>query len=241
MIQLQTLTKQYPDGTFAIDDISLEIQEGEFCVLLGPSGAGKSTLLKLLNGMVTPSKGSITINGKTLLPKALKEIRSIISTIHQNFNLVTRMSVEKNVLAGALSKVSLLRALFGVFPQPLRRKACDLIASVGLEEKHLYRRVVELSGGQQQRVGIARAFILDPSIVLADEPVASLDPNISRNVLSILRNAAQRNNTTVLCSLHQVDLAKEFGERIIGVNKGKIVFDGTPELLTQQDLEKIYA
>jgi len=241
MIQFQSLSKQYSDGTFAIRDISLNINEGEFCILLGSSGAGKSTLLKLLNGMVSITSGNIHVRDTELTSKTLKSIRSEIATIHQDFNLVSRLNVEKNVLSGALSQVSLLRSFTNCFPTELRRKACDIISSVGLEEKHLNRKASDLSGGQQQRVGIARAFILDPSIVLADEPVASLDPKVSRSVLTILSEAAKRNNTTVLCSLHQVDLAMEFGERIIGINGGKVVFDGLPKEIGEDDLKKIYA
>lgn len=240
MIEFESLSKVYPDGARAVNDVSFSIPEGQFCVLLGPSGAGKSTLLKLCNRLTDPTSGKVIVDGLEVTPKTVREARSQIAMIHQHFNLVPRLSVEKNVLTGALQQVPMWRALLHLFPTPLRRKACELLASVGLDESHLNKRACEVSGGQQQRTGIARAFILDPKIVLADEPVASLDPKISRDVLEILFRAARERGTTVLCSLHQVDLAEEFGDRIVAMKQGEIVFDGKPGELTSEVLIEIY-
>lgn len=240
MLKLNSVSKQFSDGTFAVNKLSLEIPEGQICVLLGSSGAGKSTLLKMINGMIYPTSGSIEVDGIQLSPKSLKSIRFKIATIHQSFSLIPRLSVEKNIISGALGEIGFLRALFHVFPLNLRKKACELMHSVGLKEKHLNRKAAALSGGQQQRVGIARAFILSPSIVLADEPVASLDPLVSRSVLGILSNAANERKATVICSLHQVDLAKEFADRIIGIKGGEIVFDRFPKDISELDLQRLY-
>ena len=151
------------------------------------------------------------------------------------------MSVAGNVLAGLLPVVSTGRALLGWFTPEHRAKACALLERVGLDPKHLQRRAGELSGGQQQRVGIARAFMLDPEVVLADEPVASLDPKISRDILTLVREAARERNTTVLCSLHQVDLAREFADRIVGMRDGRVVFDGAPAEFTDERVQQLYA
>jgi phosphonate transport system ATP-binding protein len=221
-------TKKFASGLAAMDGVSLDVPKGQFCVLLGPSGAGKSTLLRSVNGLTELTSGHVEVGGRTLSPRTLGSIRSEVGMIHQQFHLVGRLSVLTNVLTGALSQVSTLRALLGSFPETDRRKACRLLADVGLEEEHLYRHASQLSGGQQQRVAIARAFILDPKVVLADEPVASLDQASSGVVLELLRETSARRGTTVLCSLHQVDLARRFADRIVGLRRGKVVYDGLP-------------
>jgi len=160
--------------------------------------------------------------------------------IHQQFNLVTRASVAANVLSGALPVVATWRAILQWYPKRYRDKACRLLEEVGLEPQHLQRRVSDLSGGQQQRVGIARAFMLDPVLLLADEPVANLDPRTSREILELLRRQSYQHRTTVLCSLHQVDLAREFADRIIALREGQIVYDGIPADLTDSTLEGVY-
>lgn len=241
MIEFHNLTKTWPDGTHALSDINLQVPHGQFCVVLGPSGAGKSTLLRAVNGLMRPSKGRVRIDGTELTPATERQLRKRVAMIHQHFNLTLRMSVAANVLAGLLPVVSTVRALFGWFTPEQRNRACTMLSGVGLNPKHLLRRAGELSGGQQQRVGIARAFMLDPEVVLADEPVASLDPKISRDILGLIRDAARARNTTVLCSLHQVDLAREFGDRIVGMRDGRVVFDGTPEEFTDEMVERLYA
>lgn len=241
MIEFLNISKTWPDGTRALSDISLTVPRGQFCVLLGPSGAGKSTLLRAVNGLMRPCAGRVVIDGTELTPATERELRQRVAMIHQHFNLTLRMSVAGNVLAGVLPKVSVSRALLGWFSPAHRARACTLLAGVGLDPKHLQRRAGELSGGQQQRVGIARAFMLDPEVVLADEPVASLDPKISRDILALIRDAARQRNTSVLCSLHQVELAREFGDRIVGMCDGRIVFDGAPAALTDDVVERLYA
>lgn len=241
MIEFHNISKTWPDGTRALSDISLVVPRGQFCVVLGPSGAGKSTLLRAANGLMRPSAGRVVIDGTELNPATERELRQRVAMIHQHFNLTLRMSVSGNVLAGLLPKVSIGRALMGWFTPAHRARACTLLAGVGLAPEHLQRRAGELSGGQQQRVGIARAFMLNPEMVLADEPVASLDPKISRDILTLIRDAARERNTSVLCSLHQVNLAREFGDRIVGMRDGRIVFDGTPAEFTDDVVERLYA
>lgn len=241
MIKLEKLTKRYPDGTVAMCDIDLHLPKGQFCVLLGPSGAGKSTLLRSLNGLTESSSGRIVFDGGVISSRAdVRHMQRRVAMIHQTFNLVPRLTVLTNVLSGLLNRVPTPFALLGLFPHERKREACRLIDSVGLGEEHIYRRATGLSGGQQQRVGIARAFIGDPEVVLADEPVASLDPRISRDILCLLRDASRARGATVLCSLHQVDLAKEFADRIVAMKAGRIVFDGLPQELTDEVLTAIY-
>lgn len=240
MIRFDAVSKVWPDGTQAVADVSLEIPRGQFCVILGPSGAGKSTLLRAVNGLMKPTRGSVAIDGVALSPSSERTLRRRVAMIHQHFNLTNRMSVAGNVLAGLLPVVPTLRALLGWFTPEHRVKACRLLDQVGLSPAHLRRRAGDLSGGQQQRVGIARAFMLDPEVVLADEPVASLDPKISRDILTLIRDAARERGTTVLCSLHQIDLAREFGDRIVGMRDGRVVFDGPPAELTDQRVRALY-
>lgn len=240
MIHFYNIHKQWPDGTQALSDLSLTIPRGQFCVILGPSGAGKSTLLRAVNGLMKPTHGEVRIDDIVLSPSTQRQLRRRVAMIHQHFNLTSRLSVAANVLSGMLPVVSTARALSGWFNLEHRRKACGLIERVGLSPTHLKRRAGDLSGGQQQRVGIARAFMLDPEVVLADEPVASLDPKISRDILTLIRDAARERNTTVLCSLHQIDLAREFGDRIVGMRDGRIIFDGTPAEFTDERVQALY-
>jgi len=221
--------KAFSTDAVAVDDVSFEVPRGQFCVVLGSSGAGKSTMLRMVNGMVEPSSGYVEFDGVKVDRKSLRTIQPRVGMVHQQFNLVPRLSVLNNILAGALPRISNFAAMLGLFPDPLRRKACRLLAEVGLGEEHLYRRAANLSGGQQQRVAIARAFILEPILVLADEPVASLDEETSRVILQLLREESRQHEATVLCSLHQVDLAIEFADRIVGMSHGKVVFDGPPD------------
>lgn len=240
MLELQNVSRVFQDGTRAIDKVSLKIDRGEFCVLLGPSGAGKSTLMGMINGLVLPSEGSVVLWGEELNRDNIKEFQRRVSMVHQQLHLVPRLSVLHNILTGTLADTSMWRSLLNLFPEKNRRKACQLLEEVGLEEKHVYRRAMALSGGEQQRVAIARAFMRNPSIVLADEPVASLDPGISRNVLSLLKKNARQYDATVLCSLHQVEYALEFADRIIGLRQGQLIFDGPPAQLDQQALTELY-
>lgn len=240
MLKFNSVTKVFGDSVVALDQVDFVVPEAEFCVLLGPSGAGKSTLLKMINGLVEPSRGEIVFDGRRLTPESLEPIRSRIGMVHQQLHLVERLSVIGNVLSGALPEISTWRSLLNLFPESYQRKACRLLEQVGLDESQLYRRTSTLSGGQQQRVAIARAFMLDPDVLLADEPVASLDPVISRSILQLLKSTAKERGATALCSLHQVELALEIADRIIGLNKGRVVYDGPPEELTLDVLNLIY-
>jgi len=241
MIELQDVSKTWPDGTRALSDVRLRVPRGQFCVVLGPSGAGKSTLLRSINGLVTPTSGRVLIDGVELNSRTQRQLRRRVAMIHQHFNLTLRMSAAANVLAGLLPAVSTPRALTGWFTSAHRRKACALLERVGLDPLHLHRRAGDLSGGQQQRVGIARALVLDPEVVLADEPVASLDPRISREILELIRSAARERNVTVLCSLHQVEYARAFADRVVGMREGRVMFDGVPGQLTDGHVREIYA
>ena len=240
MLRFDSVGMRYADGTVALGTVTLHIPRGQFCVVLGSSGAGKSTLLRMANGLVVPTRGAVHVDGVRVAPSTLAVLRPRIGMIHQQFNLVLRATVAENVLAGALPAMPTWRALLGLFTDEARRKACELVESVGLQEQHLFRRVSELSGGQQQRVGIARAFMLDPPLVLADEPVASLDPQTSHDVLSLLRTQARERGTTVLCSLHQVELACEFADRIVALRHGTVVFDGAPGAFDPRVFDAIY-
>ena len=240
MINFDNISKAYPDGTVALDGVTFEVPKGQFCVLLGHSGAGKSTVLRLVNGLVEPTEGSIVVDGTTISPDTLQSVRRKVSMIHQEFNLSGRSSVATNVMSGALTDVPHIMALIGWFPTAIRRKCCELVERVGLSEQHLKRRTSALSGGQQQRVGIARSLMLDPLVILADEPIASLDPSASREILAHLRSIAKERGCTIVCSLHQVELAKEFADRIVGIEAGRVVFDLLPQDVDETTLGLIY-
>jgi phosphonate transport system ATP-binding protein len=239
-LSFENLRKVYPDGVAALDGVSAEVPRGQFCVVLGPSGSGKSTLLRVVNGLTDLTSGRMQLGDTVLDHASLRVIRRKVAMVHQQFNLVERASVASNVLSGAVAEVPFWRIALGWYPDALRQRACEVVERVGLDEIHLPRRAAALSGGQQQRVGIARAFLLRPEVILADEPVASLDPAISREVLGLLREAAREQGATVLCSLHQTDLAREFADRIIGMRSGRVVFDGPPHLFDDRAEAELY-
>lgn len=240
-IRFDGVSKRFPDGTEALREVSFAVPRGEFCVLLGPSGSGKSTLLRMVDGLATPTAGQVLIDGVAISPSTLKGVRLRVAMIHQHFGLVTRASVAENMIGGALAAIPTWRALSGAYPAQFKQKACELLAAVGLGPEHLTRRAGELSGGQQQRVGIARALMLEPEIIVADEPVASLDPRISRDILDLLRAAAKARGATVLCSLHQVDLAMDFADRIVALRRGQVAFEGPSENLGPTLVADLYA
>lgn len=239
-IRFDAVSKVWPDGTRALDQVSLTVPAGQFCVLLGHSGAGKSTFLRCVNGLEMPTGGGVHVNDRVVEPASLRDLRRRIAMVHQHFALVPRASGAANAMAGAVSALPLWRVVTGLYPASLEQRVCELFRAVGLEEAHLTRRAERLSGGQQQRLGLARAFMLDPALILADEPVASLDPSISRDVLSLLRGQARMRGTTVLCSLHQLDLARDFADRIVALHRGRVIFDGPPQALQERDLAVIY-
>lgn len=240
MIKVRGLTKRY--GEFnALRGIDLDVAPGEFLVVLGPSGAGKSTLLRCINRLTDPTHGDIHVDGQLVTPDraSLRKLRLKVAMIFQHYNVVPRLSVQKNVLTGRLGAVPSLLSWLQIFPRTDIAIASECLRRVELEEK-AELRTDTLSGGQKQRVGIARALAQKPKVILADEPVASLDPKTSRTVLSYLKQASQELGITVVCNLHQIEYAREFGERIVGVSAGRIVFEGGPAELTEDVLHRIY-
>ena len=240
LLRLQGIGKRFADGTVGLADIDLTLPRGQFCVLLGASGAGKSTLLRVINGLLAPTEGSVWLDGERLPHGRPRRRRGRMATIHQGVDLVPRLSVLGNVLTGAIGEMRAPVALLGGFGHARKRRACALLREVALEPGQLYRRASTLSGGQQQRVGIARAFMGAPLLVLADEPVASLDPHISADILALLQRAAREHGATVLCSLHQVELARRFADRLVGMRGGRIVFDSAMDALDEAALGALY-
>jgi len=240
VIKIRGLTKRF--GAFeALKGIDLDVKPGEFLVVLGPSGAGKSTLLRCINRLAEPTSGEIHIDGQLLKPDAasLRRLRCQVAMIFQHYNVVPRLSVQKNVLTGRLGAMPSVLSWLQIFPRKDVEIALECLRRVELQDK-AELRTDTLSGGQKQRVGIARALAQQPKIILADEPVASLDPKTSRTVLNYLKQASRELGISVVCNLHQVDYAREFGERIVGVSGGRIVFEGGPDQLTGDVLHRIY-
>ena len=236
------LSKRFPNGTQALYDVSVDIYAGEFLVIIGTSGAGKSTFLRSINGLVRPSGGSITYQGLDLCTAkgvALRRARRQMGMIFQQFNLVKRMSVLQNVLVGRLGYQSGWRTLVPLFRQRDVDLALDALERVGIADK-AYVRADSLSGGQQQRVAIARALAQQPSLMLADEPVASLDPETSITVLDDLRRINREQGITTIVNLHQLDFAREYADRVIGFKQGRLVFDGRPDELDRNVYERVY-
>ena len=233
------LSKTFPNGTRALRDVSLELKLGEFNVVLGPSGSGKTTLLRTINRLVEPSSGNVLIDGTAINQENQQEIRAKISMVFQHFNLIGNLSALNNVLTGLLSKKSPFSSIFYLFDRQQKLLALEALDQVGLLSK-AFVRTDQLSGGQQQRVGIARAIVKKPLLMLADEPVASLDPMISYQVLSLLKEISLSQGITVLCNLHQVEFALRFADRIIGLAEGRIVIDKHVKDVDGEYIHKIY-
>ncbi len=238
-ISIKSVSKRFPNGFLALKGVDAEIKRGSFTVILGPSGAGKSTLLRLMNGLETPTTGAVRIGGDVVDGQKMRSIRSKVAMVFQQFNLVDRLSVVTNVLTGRLAHRSWVGSVFYLFRKDDMQIAQEALARVALLDK-AWSRADKLSGGQQQRVGIARALAQRPEVILADEPVASLDPVSSEEIMALLREICDRDGITVVVNLHQVELARRFADRIIGMNSGEIVFDGSPEQMTQAALRTIY-
>lgn len=240
MIRIRGLTKRYGDFE-ALKGIDLDVAPGEFLVVLGPSGAGKSTLLRCINRLAEPTAGEIHVDGVLAKPDSasLRRLRRQVAMIFQHYNVVPRLSVEKNVLTGRLGSMPAALSWLQLFPRKDVEIARECLRRVELEDK-AGLRTDTLSGGQKQRVGIARALAQQPKIILADEPVASLDPKTSRTVLNYLKQASRELGISVICNLHQIEYAREFGERIVGVSAGRVVFEGGPDQLTDDVLHRIY-
>jgi len=239
-LEFHAVSQSFTSGTRALDNVSLDIGAESFTVLLGPSGSGKTTLLRSAAGLNTPDAGEIRVAGESITGRNLKAARRRMGMVHQDFGLSERLTTAQNVMAGAASSIGWVRVLFQAYPRAVRLKACQLLARVGLDEVQANRRAGTLSGGQRQRVGIARALINNPLVILADEPVASLDPATAQEIMALLREAAGERGAAVLCSLHQIDLARRFADRIVGLNHGQIVFDGPPADLTPGALAIIF-
>jgi phosphonate transport system ATP-binding protein len=242
MLRVEHLTKVYDDGTVALRDVSFEVSDGEFLAVIGLSGSGKSTLLRCINRLIDPTEGRILWNDEDITAASHEDMRKIrrrIGMVFQHFNLVSRSKVVTNVLAGRLGYTSPALALVNRFSKPDRDRAIDQLARVGLETKS-GNRAAELSGGQQQRVGIARAMMQQPEMILADEPVASLDPVLAHSIMQILETINQEDGVTVLCSLHFLDLVHRYGQRVIALNEGQLVFQGLPAEIDDQKFKDIY-
>ena len=242
LLSIEHLVKVYPSGTRAVDDVSLQIQPGEFVVLIGLSGSGKSTLLRTINRLVEPTGGRILLAGVDVTAASgdeLRRIRRRIGMIFQQFNLVRRTSVLSNVLAGRLGYRSPWRTVVSRPSGKDIELAFDNLHRVGILDK-AYARADALSGGQQQRVGIARALMQQPELMLADEPVASLDPATSHSVMKYLEEINKKDGITVICSLHFLSLARRYGTRVVALRGGTVAFDGKPAEIDERRFKEIY-
>jgi phosphonate transport system ATP-binding protein len=241
MLVIERLVKDYPGNVRALDDVSLTVPDGEFVVLIGLSGSGKSTLLRCINRLVEPTSGRILLDDVDITAARAADLRAIrrnIGMIFQQFNLVRRSSVLTNVLTGRLGYVSPWQSVMNHFGEEDFRRALINLERVGLQER-AHQRADRLSGGQQQRVGIARALMQEPRIMLADEPVASLDPATSHSVLKYLQQI-NREGMTVICSLHFLSLARTYGTRVVALKGGRLMFDGLPSEIDERRFKDIY-
>lgn len=242
MLTIDRLSKTYDGGEEALDDVSFTVSGTSIVAIIGPSGAGKSTLIRCINRLVEPTEGSVSLDGTAITAlgdSELRESRRDMAMVFQEYNLVERLTVMENVLSGRLGYVSFWQAFRRNFPEEDVRHARELLATVGMSDQ-INSRVDELSGGQRQRVGVARALVQNPKILLADEPTSSLDPENSRILMNMITELAQKENIPVLVNLHDVHLAREHADRIIGLSEGRVVFDGSPEQLDQAAQDHIY-
>ena len=239
MLEIKNLQKIFPGGTAALNNVSFNVAKGEFIVVLGPSGSGKTTLLNSINGLIESTAGSIILDGQNVNFKKPAIARQNIGMVFQGFNLVKNLSVINNVLSGMLDKCHPVASLLYLFSKEQKLRGLECLDKVGLLSK-AYMRADKLSGGQQQRVGIARAIARSPLVILADEPVASLDPIIAFQVLSLLKEISAAQGITVICNLHQVDLALRFADRVIGLSDGNVVLDAPVGAITPDYIHDIY-
>jgi phosphonate transport system ATP-binding protein len=239
MLEVNNLKKTFDNGSPALKGINLKIKKGEFVSILGPSGSGKTTLLRIINGLETITGGEIYFDKILVNEKSIQKVQKKTGMIFQEFNLVNNLTALNNVLTGLLNESNKFLSLFYIFSKKQKIEALRSLETVGLLNKS-YNRSDELSGGQRQRVGIARAIIKKPILLLADEPVASLDPKAANLILSLLKKINQEYGTTILCNLHQVDLAKKYSDRILGLMDGKVIFDENSFNINNKFLDKLY-
>ena len=242
MIEFAHAGKTYPNGVRGLKDVNLKIEQGEFVAIIGLSGAGKSTLIRTINRMIDATEGRVVVDGvdvMTLKGKALRRFRRHIGMIFQSFNLVTRTTAIRNVLTSMVPDMNFFRVLFGLFSKKQEMAALEALDKVGILDK-AYTRCDQLSGGQQQRVALARTLNQNPSIILADEPVAALDPVTANQVMSDFKRINREMNITILINIHHVDLALDFADRVIGIRAGEIVYDGPTWNVTKAVLDEIY-
>ena len=243
VLSITGLYKEYRSGEPVLKNINLEIEASGVTAIIGPSGTGKSTLIRCINRLVDPTAGHIIFRGEDLSQlkgKALREARCHIGMVFQEYNLVERLTVIENVLCGKLGRLPIWRPLLRKFSDQDITRAFDLIDSVGLSQEFASRRADALSGGQRQRVGIARALMQEPSLILADEPTSSLDPKTSVEIMELLDQVSREREVPVIVNIHNVDLARRFATRIIGMSSGQVVFDGPPDALQDIHLNEIY-
>jgi phosphonate transport system ATP-binding protein len=242
MIIFNNVSKTYPNGVQALKNATLNIDQGEFVAIIGLSGAGKSTLIKLINKMTDVTEGDLKVNNldvSKLRGGSLRKYRRKIGMVFQSFNLINRTSVINNVLAARVADMNIVRSLLGIYSKKDKLLALESLDKVGILEK-AYTRADQLSGGQQQRVALARTLAQNPSIILADEPVASLDPVTANQIMKDFEKINKQENITVVVNMHHVDLALKYAKRVIGVNKGEVVFDGPVSDVSEDTLKRIY-
>ncbi|MGE4273495.1 MAG: phosphonate ABC transporter ATP-binding protein [Desulfitobacterium sp.] len=242
LLELKRIAKDYSGQVSALREVTFSVEEGEFIAIIGPSGAGKSTLLRCINRMIEPTHGDIYFDGINTLElgrKDLRRLRTRIGMIFQHYNLVNRLTVLENVLHGRLGYKSTLAGMVGLYSKEEQDQALKMLEALGLSEQ-IYKRCDQLSGGQKQRVGIARALVQNPRMILCDEPIASLDPNASKVIMDHLQGICRNMGITVIVNLHQVQVALQYSDRIIGINQGRVVFDDSPRHLTKEKIQEIY-
>jgi len=239
MLEINNLKKTFEGGTEALRGVNLNVKKGEFLTILGPSGSGKTTLLRSINGLEKIEKGKILFEKEEINNFSLPEVQKKTGMIFQDFNLVNNLSAINNVLTGLLNSSSKFFSMFYLFTKEQKLKALQALETVGLLHK-AYNRVDELSGGQRQRVGIARAIIKRPILLLADEPVASLDPKAADLIMSLLKKINKEYKITIVCNLHQVDLAMKYSDRIVGLLEGQIMFDQIASNVEKKSINQIY-
>lgn len=245
MLEIRNLTKIYDDGTKALNNVSFDVPDGEFLIVIGLSGSGKSTLLRCINRLIDPTEGEIIWDGKDLAKlegEDLRKARRKIGMVFQHFNLVKRSSVMTNVLSGRLGYTPSWKSVLGRFSAKDKQKAWDALGRLNIQDQ-AHKRADELSGGQQQRVGIARALMQEPEMILADEPVASLDPVLAHSILEYLEKLNKEDNMTILCSLHYLDLVQRYSTQVIGLKDGNVVYQGSRadiRAMTDRQFKDIY-